>query len=80
MIHPKIHRCLHQNAIKKLLDDKKINISDEAEKHCIDLETDLPYSKLLDAIAEKYFTVEEINNFLLDELNYGRIKNIYIKD
>lgn len=78
IISPKVHKCLYQTAIKEFLESKEIDVNEEAERYNIDLKDDVCYSHLLDALIDNKVSVDEVMPFLLDELNYGRMKNIYI--
>lgn len=80
MIHPQVHRTLNQTAIKNYLKDKGFNINLISQEINIDLKSDLGYSHLLDHLLDiKEIKKSDLDSFLIEQLNYGRMKNVYIK-
>ena len=77
MISSKVHRSLYQGSIKRFIESKKIDTFLACEELNINLKSEMAYSHLFDALEDK-FTGQEINDFLFHELNYGKMKNIYI--
>ncbi|MDQ0087614.1 hypothetical protein J2T12_001008 [Paenibacillus anaericanus] len=79
MISPQVHRALYRYSIKHFLKKKKINSKKAAEEYGIDLSEELGYSRLLDRLMDEgKVSVGEVDKFLHQEFNYGRMKNVYI--
>lgn len=79
-ISPKIHRYIYQYSIRNFLRDTKIeNIDELIGEYKLDKNNPLFYSQLLDALIYHGKTEDsKVNEFLINELNYGRAKNVYI--
>lgn len=79
LISPQVHRALYIYSIKRFLKKKKINAKQKAQEYRIDLFDDYGYNHLLDRLIEKQeIDQASIDDFLHDELNYGRMKNVYV--
>lgn len=80
MISPKVHRYLYPYAIRKFLGENKIqNTGELIEEIKLDKTNPIFYSQLLDALISRGEIEEyKVNDFLINELNYGRARNVYV--
>ncbi|MFB7160455.1 hypothetical protein, partial [Lysinibacillus sp. NPDC056232] len=79
MIDPKVHRSLYQNAIKRFLETTISDYHEYQQNAKIGIAADYYYSKLLDkAIDDNKIPLVQVNDFLINELNYGLQRNLFI--
>lgn len=79
LIDPRVHKSLYQNAIKRFLKDSISDYQEFQQNAQIGVLSDYYYSKLLDkAIYENKIPLVQVNNFLINELNYGLQRNLFI--
>lgn len=79
IINPKVHRALYNFSIKRFIEEKVEDISQYIVDSNIDVNNELGYSKLLDyLINERVIGNQEIDDFLINELNYGRSRNVFV--
>lgn len=75
-----VFRALHKPNIKRFLENKSINIEQKIQEYKIDSLGKGMYLELINKLLEHGFISEEdLNEFLIAELNYGRAKNMYIE-
>ncbi|WP_427110436.1 hypothetical protein [Lysinibacillus xylanilyticus] len=79
-ISPNLHRSLYNYAVKNFLEDQLGDSFQElVEEYNLDFNDDLVYSRFLDrCISEEKISNEEVLKFIIDEINYGRQRNMYI--
>lgn len=78
-ISPNVHRALYNYSIKRFLEANVDGLSDFISKYEIDIKKDMAYSHLLDALVSNgNINNREVDQFLLNELNYGRARNVYL--
>ncbi|AQX56626.1 hypothetical protein [Priestia flexa] len=79
LISPKVHRSLYQYSIKRFLEDTIEDLPSKIEKYEVNMNDELNYSRLLDKLIVKGdIDNKRVDEFLLNDLNYGRMKNVYI--
>lgn len=79
LISPKIHRYLYPFSIRRFLVQHFENVKELAKGYDLDLDDNMVYSHLLDAIIkDRSLEESEIDKFLIRELNYGRNKNVFV--
>lgn len=79
VIEPKVHRALYQNAVKKLLVENLEDYSKFLTESGYSIMSDLVDSRLLDkAIDDSLISIDKVNEFLINEINYGLQRNLYI--
>lgn len=65
--------------MKRFLEENLSNLNELAAEQKINLEDPLAYSNLLNnAITNNKITESKVDEFLIEELNYGRIKNVFV--
>lgn len=75
-----VFRSLHKPNIKKFLEEKLIDIDRKIEEYRLDDSSKGLLLELINKLLEhKFLSKEDLNKFLIDELNYGRSKNMYIE-
>ena len=78
-ISPKVHRFLYNYSIKRFLESNIEDLPEYISELEIDLGEDMGYSKLLDALINAgKLTQNQVDRFLLNELNYGRSRNVFV--
>lgn len=80
MIDPKVYRALYPYAIRKFIESKKIDCVVESTKYNINIVNKKEgYYKLLDALLDdRRISNAHVDEFLINELNYGRLRNLYV--
>ncbi|WP_411679605.1 hypothetical protein [Clostridium thailandense] len=80
MLDASVFRALYKPSIKKFIESKSIIVEDKAPEYSLDTSSK---SFLLDLLNELkshgFISVGDLEKFLVDELNYGRAKNMYIE-
>lgn len=78
-ISPQVHRTLYMYSIKNFLKNNIKKYDDFISKSEINHNADYYYNKLLDrAINQGLVSATQVQEFLISELNYGLLKNLYI--
>ena len=78
-ISPQVQRGLYPFAVQKFLQKQLSDFKQFEEQENINRSVDLYYSRLLDrAIEKNLITKGQAEKFLIDELNFGRLRNLYI--
>lgn len=79
IISPKVHRALYPYAIKRFLEDKVPGLDEKVKKHKIDMSDEFKYSRILDTLINKNeINSDLVDDFLINEINYGRMRNVYV--
>ena len=80
-VSPMLHRSLYRYSLKKFIEselDDQYEIVRE-EYNDIDLEDKLGFSRLLDrCLNDGKISIDSFTRFVIEELNYGRQRNLYI--
>lgn len=80
VIDTNVFKALNDISIKEFLISKKIDIERKSEEYSIDSSSTTYYLDLLEELyLHKFVNIIEIEEFLSNELNYGRAKNVYIE-
>lgn len=80
VIDANVYRALGENSIKEFLNNKGINIDMKLSEYSIDSADSRCWIDLLEKLCEHNFIkISEVEEFLSDEFNYGRAKNVYIE-
>ncbi|MFR2299522.1 MAG: hypothetical protein ACLS6P_04620 [Clostridium paraputrificum] len=75
-----VFRTLHIPNIKLFLKNKSIDIDKKIKEYNIDTSSKAMYLQLINKLLEHNFLNEDdLSEFLINELNYGRAKNMYIE-
>lgn len=78
-ISPKIHRYLYSYSIKRFIEQRFEKLDELIMTYGINPDDDMKYSYLLDElIYNNKLDDNEVDDFLLKELNYGRAKNVFV--
>jgi hypothetical protein len=79
MISPQVHRNLDKAAIKEFFKKNRVKVNLFATQANIDLKDDYGFHRLLDHLyTSGEISKDQLDDFLIDQLNYGKIKNVYI--
>lgn len=77
-INPRVHRALYPYSIKRFLESKCGDLMPFIERYEIEHD-DMMYSHLLDKmIINNDIEDASVDDFLIAELNYGRLRNVYV--
>lgn len=75
-----VFRALNKANITRFLESKSINIQNKIEEYRLDNSSKGVLLELINKLLEHNFLTEkDVNTFLIDELNYGRAKNLYME-
>lgn len=80
IISPNLHRSLYKYAVKKFVEDELgDSFAELSNEYQLDTSDELGYSRFLDrCISEEKIQNEQVLKFIINELNYGRQRNMYI--
>ncbi|AWB29591.1 hypothetical protein HYH96_07565 [Clostridium botulinum] len=80
VVDASVFRALHKPNITRFLESKSISIQNKIEEYRLDNSSKGVLLELINKLLEHNFLIEEdVNTFLIDELNYGRAKNLYME-
>jgi hypothetical protein len=79
LIHPKVHRAIYPYAIKRFLEDNVDELESKITEYNIDISDEYKYSRILDSVVNNNdIDSSLVDNFLINEFNYGRMRNVYV--
>lgn len=78
-VSPQVHRTIYQYSLYKFLKTNISNYDEFIKEANINISNEYYYNKLLDkAIDNSLISSTQVEQFLINELNYGMLKNLYI--
>lgn len=78
-VRPDVHRSIFTSAIRRFLEQLDHNVNELAREFNIDLRQTYGINHLFDRLlSEGILSDEQVDSFLLGELMFGKMKNVYI--